>query len=674
MGILAGVNSTVLRQRLATAIAVALVLLSGCAPFLATPPTAPTNPTTAATPTSAPKLGEPVLLPTASPMPTPSIATTLRVTDAPLQFWSNPNEIVGLVADGESIWAATLGGVVRWWPDGRNALYTVETGMLSQAIDAIARDADGHIWVAYRDILTWSEFDGTQWIHYPTRQDAVEARYPAMLAAHSAEPKLWSSRADSTWLWLPKGDGQVQAYDGTRWRSYGESHGITPGTWGVGVGPGGQVWAVGRGVATASEGDLWWDDSSFFSSIASSDLVTDLAVDSEGSVWVSFVGERGAEGGVARYSPALERWEGYQHALNPTIPTQVYSVSLSANGELVLCGEGAVVMRPVGRAWQQLAVPGIEVRCLAQDSTGLLWLGATDGLYSIHADGTGLEGPWTVPTPLRDNAVRALLITADDTLIVGGERGVTIIRPDGTVAWAEQAGTRCGTIDDVGDVWLGGDEGLFRLDLATAGLQRVSELPVLSLAASGGQLIALGVDGFLYRQPQSAPEAWLDGTALMGSAPRNLAVTDDGNLWLSTETGAGMVTPEGALTRWTRDDGLLSNDVRAVIASDDGVVWCATAMGLARRKPDGNWTRFTVESTGGGLRSLDMVALMVEPDGTLWMATALGISRRSPEADWAYYDLAGIEHMAIDAHGILWLGSDSGLYRLDPSALTPVAD
>jgi hypothetical protein len=48
---------------------------------------------------------------------------SFSISDAPLQFWSNPNEVVGLVWDGECAWAATLGGVVRWWPDGHSQLY-----------------------------------------------------------------------------------------------------------------------------------------------------------------------------------------------------------------------------------------------------------------------------------------------------------------------------------------------------------------------------------------------------------------------------------------------------------------------------------------------------------------------------------------------------------------------
>jgi ligand-binding sensor domain-containing protein len=135
-----------------------------------------------------------------------------------------------------------------------------------------------------------------------------------------------------------------------------------------------------------------------------------------------------------------------------------------------------------------------------------------------------------------------------------------------------------------------------------------------------------------------------------------------------------MLTADGSLAVVTRGEGLLTNDVRAVAADGEGVVWYATAMGLVRLRPDGRWTRFTVESTGGGLRSMSMTALHVEPDGTLWMATDLGLSRRSPEADWSHYDLGGIRQIVTGADGAAWLGSDSGLYRLDRSALVLVAE
>ncbi|MGI6374833.1 MAG: hypothetical protein ACOX3S_02375 [Anaerolineae bacterium] len=679
-GILPGVIAPICAKRgLCPLLAAAcLLVLAGCSSFVTSVRPAGDTPTPRAAPTRAAQTPEPTPTSARRVTPTPAPTVSFSISDAPLQFWSNPNEVVGLVWDGECAWAATLGGVVRWWPDGHSQLYTTKDGLLSQAVAAIARDGDGHIWIAYRDVLAWSEHDGQAWQHYATRQDAVEARYNAMLAAGKGDVRLWSSQPDSHWLWLPRGDGQVQAFDGSRWRTYGAAHGVTPGSWGVDISSGGRVWAVGRGVATALEGELWWDDHAFISSIAAPALVTDLAVDPAGGAWVSFVGERGAEGGVARYNYELDRWEGFEHALNAAMPVQAYSVDVSALGAVTVCGAEGIVTRPPQGAWRAQAVPGVQVRCVAEGADGLLWLGSDNGVYTMRADGSDLSGPLTVPTPLRDNQVRALLVAPDGTLVVAGRRGLSLIRATGEVQAIDQTGLRCGVVDGQGRVWLAGDEGVWQLDLGASApdeaLMPVSSLATVSLAWTPAGLAALGVDGVVYRHVEVEPEAWLDATATLGAVPRNIAVDGSGHVWLSSEQGVGQLVPDGALQMWTRDDGLLSNDVRAVVVAQDGTLWCATAMGLARRTPEDRWTRFTVESTGGGLRSLDMTALLVEPDGTLWMATALGLSRRTPEADWSYYDLAGIKHLALDAQGTLWLGSDSGLYRLLPDALITIEE
>ena len=671
-GILAGVRPPLAHLRHCLLIALLLTcipVLAGCASFWVAPAPTPATPRPTASPSPTPQ-AQPTALPTFAPQPSPTPGQiALRVNDQPLQFWSNPNEIVGLLWDGATVWAATLGGVVRWWPDGRSLLFNAETGLVSQAISAIARDADGHIWIGYRDAPAWSEYDGASWVHYPTRQDAVEARYAAMLAAQSGDPRLWSSQPGSAWLWLPKGNGQAQAYDGQRWRSYTESHGVTPGTWGVALSSFGRVWAVGRGVATAMEGELWWDDHDFFSSIAAPALATDLAVDDEGGAWVSFVGERGAEGGVARYSAELQRWEGHQHAVNPAIPPQVYSIAIEADGTVLIGGQDALAVRPPQRAWKAIPAPGVQVLSLARGDGETFWLGSPDGLWAMQSDGSELRGPLSVPTPLRDNQVRALLALADGSLVVAGPRGVSLIRADGQVEWIALAGTRCAASRADGSVWLGGDAGVFRLDLVSLAPSMVNSLAVIDMALTDEALVLLGVDGVLYRLAVNELEPLVDAQQALGSRPRNLTVDAAGTVWLSSETGAGMLASDGSLTVVTRGEGLLTNDVRAVAADSEGVVWFATAMGLVRLRPDGRWTRFTVESTGGGLRSMSMTTLQVEPDGTLWMATDQGLSRRSPEADWSYYDLGGIRQLVTGADGAVWMGSDSGLYRLDRSAL-----
>lgn len=659
-----------------------LALASGCGVLLVRPTatapgaeTPPLQPTAAATPR--PSGGGRATL--AAPHPSPT-AGLLRVTfsDEPVQFWSNPNDITGLLVTEEAIWAATHGGVVRWNGSGEHTLYTTRDGLAADAVAGIAQDAEGRIWVGHVGTVAWSAFDGARWQAHLDREEAVEAFYQAMLAAEPSDPRMWWRRAGSAWLWLPRGDGRIEAYDGARWRIYGAANGVRSKSWAAAVAPDGQVWAVGEGVSTAQEGDLYWDDHDYFSEIADPQEITGMAADPDGSLWVSYAaplagrsglpGPAESLGGVARYNLALGRWEGFYQELNEALPARVYDLRIGSDGVIWAAGQGAVAVRRPLRPWQGLATGDLTVRCVAPDREGRLWLGTAKGLWSMRADGEDLQGPWLIPSPLLDSEVVALALDADERLVVATARGASTLAPDGQAEVLLEEPILSAAASPQGEVWLGGASGLYRLD-AMRGPQREAEETAIALAFDAeGRLWLCAADGALRRLGQ---EALLNVRERVGELPRNMAFDSQGVLWLSLSQGVGMVTPAGDLSLINGEEALLSPDVRRVVVGADDALWAATARGLARRLPSGRWTRFTVESTGGGLQSGDLRDVRLADDGALWMTTAAGVSRRSAEADWAYLALPGARWV-LPGRDIVWVGAQGGLYRLRPEALTAV--
>lgn len=159
--------------------------------------------------------------------------------------------------------------------------------------------------------------------------------------------------------------------------------------------------------------------------------------------------------------------------------------------------------------------------------------------------------------------------------------------------------------------------------------------------------------------------------------------------------------------------GLPSNRANALAAGPDGALWVGGQPGLARLK-DGKWTLYTRDTTPG--MPLDIVQLEFAADGTLWAASsgagklcAFDPARATCTATFAadeghmitalaldesgqpvfstrlgvYYleggstrhlalggdYLAGnfVDSFAADVAGWLWVGTDSGLHRLDPA-------
>ncbi|MBN1402504.1 MAG: hypothetical protein JXA74_16815 [Anaerolineae bacterium] len=691
-------SSRLVRAALGLALVAFVCVLSACEQAWVTPTVVigrRAEPRRLPTPTSALLIAAAQSDNQARPEATPTLALApVEVSDAPLQYWSDPNDISALLYDGTYLWAATGGGIVRWTLDGQHRLYTLADGLPSQAVRGLALDGDGHVWIGFTDHPGWSEFAGSAWRSYATRQEAVEARYAALLAAPAFDPRLWVRRAESDWLWLTTPEGALQAYDGEIWRTYDDRHGVTRYTWLVGVTGEGRVWALGQGVSTAEEGERWWEDHTLFAEIADRSEVTDITVDAKGGLWIAFTGTPPQGGGVCRLVTEGDsvRWEGYLPELSPAIPGQVYDLEIDAEGTIWLCGEGALSYHRLGTPWRRLPLEGLDVHGFALEGTPRsslvryrvtpggaewLWVATSRGLWAMNIESGESLGPWLVPSPIIGSAVVGLAHDAQGRLWVATRDGVSFIEPGGATQAMLVEPIYCLESDRAGRIWAGAAAGLYRL-AAEEAPQRVIDTPISVLGfdrenrpyacTTEGRLLALAD-----ASGAAQPEPLADLIALAGAMPRDLDVDSKGTVWFATERGLGSLTADGVFDLSTEGERLLSSDVRAVDVGADDLVWVATAKGPARRRPDGRWTRFTTQSTEGGLRAMEMWHLYAPDDGMLWMATSAGISRREPEnADWAYFDLPEPRIVLPDAQGGIWIGTRSGLYRVRGDALVPV--
>ncbi|MCX6626487.1 MAG: hypothetical protein NTW28_02485 [Candidatus Solibacter sp.] len=130
--------------------------------------------------------------------------------------------------------------------------------------------------------------------------------------------------------------------------------------------------------------------------------------------------------------------------------------------------------------------------------------------------------------------------------------------------------------------------------------------------------------------------------------------------------------PRLALTQyghdvWTTSNGLPQDSVRAIAQTADGYLWFATTDGLARF--DGvNFTAFNTSNTPL-LERTAITSLLAVPDGSLWIGSGNNALLRYRNGGFEKINLRSfsnsIRALLVDSRGVLWIGADRGLVRLD---------
>lgn len=114
-----------------------------------------------------------------------------------------------------------------------------------------------------------------------------------------------------------------------------------------------------------------------------------------------------------------------------------------------------------------------------------------------------------------------------------------------------------------------------------------------------------------------------------------------------------------------RADGVPQSQVLAVAQDRQGYLWVGTYGGIARY----NGHRFVTYTIADGLASNAVETIVPAPDGSLVIATRAGYCRLRNETfncetpDNAFP--AGVVYTALHQDGVLWLGTDEGLLRID---------
>jgi ligand-binding sensor domain-containing protein/signal transduction histidine kinase len=361
------------------------------------------------------------------------------------------------------------------------------------------------------------------------------------------------------------------------------------------------------------------------------------------------------------------------------------------------------------QVWQiQDGLPEDTVQAMQQTPDGYLWIGTTGGLARF--DGSHFLTYRRNSTPaITENSVFCLLTARDGSLWLGTEGGGLLHFEHGHFrAYTAREGLTDGFVrsvieDETGRLWVGTDNGLFRIRNGI--VQRVDTsrfAPSLAIHsifedhehriwAGGSRLLMFdGEEVRQFRLPgaysQNRVKSILqtsDGTVWVGTVGglqrlshglfaavpgiaatvRALRQTADGTLWIGT-IGQGLYTfARNELHRVSGNSLLPSNTVLNIYEDATHQIWLGTQDGLVRLSR----TPVKVIPLPGG-SDPDFETISYDNEGTIWAVSsrvyAIRHDRAVPHIFSAIADIP-VRNVFRDREGTLWIGTDgSGAWHL----------
>lgn len=644
------------------------------------------------------------------------------------QVYLYGNEVTSLAAEGETIWAATSGGLLRLRADGQITQWNrASLGLLSDTLRSVALDRSGRVWAGTATAGV-SVFDPAAfaWTPFTSLLEPIPGdRIRHLRIRGDAPAETLLVAAEQGYAVLVDGnlrDACQEGVDICELGSY-DIRDILP--------AGGELWfATAKGVVTSgAQGGL---------ENRSSGL--------EGAALVRLA--RADSLYVAGTAPEMRRdsvwvWRGDHWGATGAIPgvPGVYTVhDLLAAGDTLFAATTGGVFRRVGGSWGPVgdlspfataSGDTVQVTSLARTPSGRLYAGAShlgerkDGIWERTGDGWKqhrIAGP-----SLRQHYL-SILFDEEGTLWLSAAQRrriphlTQVRRGDWTVLDGGTEGRLSAwtyRIRELGeDLWLAH---CCCEDLAGCRMERVAgksgsgfrTWPIpnvhdMDVDAHGRLWLAT-----THREAPQAPglfvvtpadSSWLQvrtGTAGAQLVSDQLwaVATDDNAVWIGYEDfgvsrwdfgfdGEPLTSDTGERwTHFTEEDttsgqALIGNAIRRIVRGPDGRVWIGTTSGLSI------WSGTSFANIGAGFGRLpfaeinDIVPL---EDGGAWVATRNGgVTRLKPRPQGGYFyttygppDLPNpnVEAIALGPDGsTIWLATERGLASFLPPEQSELVD
>lgn len=477
-------------------------------------------------------------------------------------------------------------------------------GLPQNTVDAIARTADGYLWLGTAEGLV--RFDGVRFTVFDLSI--------APELGNSSIKRLLADRTGA--LWIGNSGPNLVRYQDGRFTRFTAQHG----------------WPddLATAFCEADDGGLWigtyahglyrWKDGALMRAAAplSGVGITALARDGAGGLWV----------GTAT---------GLAHLRGEEVTRQELASPGEDRSIRALCGDRAGVLW-VGTSQGLSRVPAVgaraesvgagaprsEIWAVAEDRAGTLWVGSLGG--SVLQGTDGRFAPCPLQADLPPYAVMSFLETPEGDLWVGlNGGGLARLRRGRIGVYNERDGldgtsvyTVCG--DAEGVCWVRTQNGLNRIRDG-----RIEPCPPGENGLPATRVTALANDreGRLLAATNNPPSIHrfaggrFEPVATAGALVLNLLVDRGGGLWMGGWNGLERRAPNGEPAPPAPNEPGRSF-IAALREDREGGVWVAASYTGIHRFHQGRFSRWTTED---GLPTGQILSFYEDRSGAMWIGT-----------------------------------------------------
>jgi signal transduction histidine kinase len=329
------------------------------------------------------------------------------------------------------------------------------------------------------------------------------------------------------------------------------------------------------------------------------------------------------------------------------------------------------------RVWHaQDGLPEETVQAFAQTPDRYLWIGTTGGL--VRFDGAH----WVVfdreNTPaFRENSVFWLMAAKDGGLWIATDGGGLVRYRNGVFrSYSDKEGltnefVRTVYQDHSGTVWVGTDDGLFRVvgDALTRvdGRSGVPAIAVHAIYEDSQGRLWVGGSSLLMLNGNRAAEYRFQG-GFSANRIKSILETRDGTLWVGTVSGLQRMERHGAGFARVPE---ISSTVRVLREDRDGTLWIGTIGEGIFRFREGRFSKLTAPDS---LPSDTVLSIFEDTERNVWVGTQTGLLRLSKTAvsTFPLPDAADSDFSTVyqDRDGALWVAS-TRLFRFVGDGAVP---
>jgi PAS domain S-box-containing protein len=344
--------------------------------------------------------------------------------------------------------------------------------------------------------------------------------------------------------------------------------------------------------------------------------------------------------------------------------SQEHEVFIGADDFIYVIQNGRPKMLRRGAAW---------VNTFLEDKKGLVWIGASAGLYT-YRNGV-LSEPWNMA---QLGGLNVLAGNLEHNVWAGTGSGLyrmnqakSALEPFARDAIRSEV---YAILEDTRkNLWVGTNAGLYRL---TGGrvtpftlLDSLTDSRVLSLYEDREGSLWVGTSGGLDRFRDTKVTTFTSRQGLPTGVPKSVIEAHDGSVFVFCDGGGLGRIKNGVMTQIGSREGLLSYYGEAMFEGKDGSLWLGTTGRLSRYR-DG---KFTVYEAGGRL-SKNFISAISEDEESLIVTTSETLALRFKDGKVRPFTFGGQTTplskpgnytftIYRDPSGTLWFGTVQGLFK-----------